>query len=73
MAEGLGFNPNRRGVQEDHARVPSVFVPVSLGGMTGGVQVSGTERRKGGNGSGRERSGPWAASWSRPDLVPRPL
>jgi hypothetical protein len=79
VAEGLGFNPNRRGVREDHARVPSVFVPVSLGGMTGGVQVSGTERRKGGEpvGGGREVGrgllpGP-GRIWSRGPISPFPI
>jgi hypothetical protein len=42
VVEGLGFNLNRRGDREDHARVRAVLVPVSLGGMTSGPQSSVT-------------------------------
>jgi hypothetical protein len=71
VVEGLGFNLNRRGVQEDHARVHAVLVPVSLGGMTSGPQSSVTERERRGNGSGGGSC--WAvgsfSGWTK--MVPR--
>jgi hypothetical protein len=60
--EGLGFNPIRRRVREDHARVRVVLVPISLDGMTSGPQASVTAGEKEENGSGRKENGPWAGN-----------
>jgi hypothetical protein len=52
MAEGLGFEPIWRGIRRGHARC-IVFVPVSLGEMTSGTQMSVVgERERGSDGRG---------------------
>jgi hypothetical protein len=73
VAEELGLNPNRRGVRGDHARVPSVFIPISLGGMTGGVQVSRTERETGVTVRGGREVGCGLDPDSGRSAAPRPL
>jgi hypothetical protein len=73
VAEGLGFNPNQRGVWEDHARVRAVLVPVSLDGMTSGAPPSAAGGWRNGTGSGGEGEGAMGRklAWAR--VLPRGL
>jgi hypothetical protein len=69
MAEGLGFKPNWRGVRGDHARVRRARAGLLERDDMWGSSVGDWERKKG-NGSGRGRSGPWAAFGHGLDSVP---
>jgi hypothetical protein len=59
----------QRGILEDFPGL-AVFVPNSLGGMTGGTSTSVTEGRKEENSSGEKRNGPWAIFGIQAEVQP---
>jgi hypothetical protein len=73
VAEGLGFDPNRRRIRGDHAQVRVVLVPVCLDRMTSGAQASVTAVEKEENSSGREGVRPWPEAGLGRSAAPRPF